>query len=182
MLTGNDAVVGKAKIGFNEVVTVVSNKATLKNTPVGKLTSVYTFEADGTNGKEYVLGEPTTNENEYSISGKEITFNTAVTDGTQIRVYYTVETSEESTTIKVTSDQFGQSFRVELDCIVVDEFEKKAYKAQIQIPTAKFEDNFSFSLSVDGDPAVLDLVLELLKPAGSVDMFKMVIYDENTIA
>lgn len=42
--------------------------------------------------------------------------------------------------------------------------------------------NFSFNLSVDSDPAVLDLVMEIMKPADSVDMYDMIIFDENTIA
>ena len=124
---------------------------------------------------------PTTKKGTDTVSCKVITFHSSIPNDTKIRVYYRVETAEGTTTVRVTSDQFGKSFRVALDCIVVDEHEKEEYRAQIQIPTAKFEDNFSFDLSVDGDPAVLDLTMELLKPADSTDMFKMVIYDEAGI-
>lgn len=181
MLTGNKPVSGKAIIDYNEIKTVTSNEITLSKTPVGAIIGVYKYETDGTNGQEFTLGNPSTKENEYDIQDKVITFHTSVANNTKIRVYYKVETAENTTAVKVTSDQFGKSFRVVLDTLVTEESSKDVYKAQIQIPTAKFEDNFSFDLSVDGDPAVLDLTLELLKPADSVDMFKMVIYDEAEI-
>lgn len=182
MLTGNKPEAGKAVIDYNEIKAVVSNKITLSKTPIGAIVGIYKYEGDGTNGQEITLGDPTTKENEYSIQDKVVTFHTSIANDTKIRVYYKVETdANTTTTVKVTSDKFGQSFRVSLDCLVTELQSKDVYKAQIQIPTAKFEDNFSFDLSVDGDPAVLDLNLELLKPADSTDMFRMVIYDEAGI-
>lgn len=140
MLTGNSPSVGVRKIDFNEVLTVTSNKVTLSKTPVGTITNVFVYELDGTNGTEFTLGTPATNPSEYSITGKQITFHTTVSNNTRVRVYYIVETDNKATTVKVTSDKFGASFRVVLDCQVVDEHTKQIFKAQIRIPTAKFED------------------------------------------
>lgn len=181
MLTGNDLVEGATLVDKNEIGTVATNKITLSKTPQGALVSVYKLNADGTNGEEYTLGTPGTTEEEYSVAGKEITFHSSVTAGTKFRIYYQVNTDATAKKIKVTSDQFGKSFRVVLDVLVVDEFTKEAYEGQLRIPNAKFEDNFNLSLSADGDPAVLDLNMEILKAATSNDMWELVVYDEGAI-
>lgn len=181
MLTGNDLVTGAKVIDWNEVVTVASASTNLSKTPEGALVSVYKLNADGTNGEEYTLGTPASNPKEYSITAKAITFNSAEADGAQFRVYYKVETATDAKTIKVSSDKFGKSFRVVLDVLVVDEFTKEAFEGQLRIPNAKFEDNFNISLSADGDPAVLDLNMEILKAATSTDMWELVVFDESAI-
>jgi hypothetical protein len=145
MLTGNDLVEGKKTIDRHEIISVVSNKLTLSKTPKGAIISVYKLNADGTNGEEYTLGAPTTNPKEYSVSGKDITLNSAVANDTKFRVYYKVETAIDAKTVKVTSDAFGGTFRVVVDVLVVDEFTKKAYQGQLVVPNAKFEDNFNLS-------------------------------------
>jgi hypothetical protein len=150
MLTGNDLVAGVKTIDRNEVRSITSSKFNLDKTPTGALISVYKVNADGTNGGEYTLGDPATNETEYSISGKELTFHSTVTNGTQFRVYYKVETASDAKSIKVTSDMFGGSFRVVLDVLVVDEFTKKAFQGQLIIPNGKFEDSFNLDFSADG--------------------------------
>lgn len=147
MLTGNDLVAGVKKVDRNEIGSVTSSKLTLAKTPQGALVSVFKLNADGTNGAEYTLGTPATNPTEYSITGKEITFNSGVVNGTQFRVYYQVNTAIDAKTIKVTSDSFGKSFRVTLDVLVVDQHTKQAFQGQLRIPNAKFEDNFSLSLN-----------------------------------
>jgi hypothetical protein len=181
MLTGNDLVAGVKKVDFREVLTVTSNTVTLSKTPQGALVSVYKVNADGTNGTEYTLGTPASNATDYSISGKVITLNSGVANGTQFKVYYQINTLTDAKTIKVSSDQFGKTFRVTLDCLVIDEFSKDAYEAQLRIPNAKFEDNFNLSFAADGDPAVLDLNMEILKAATDSTMWELVIYDQDSI-
>lgn len=181
MLTGNDLVAGIKKVDRNEIGSVTSNKLTLQKTPAGAIISVFKVNPDGTNGEEYTLGTPVSNPKDYSVAGKELTFNTGVVNGTQFRVYYQVNTTTDAKTIKVTSDQFGKNFRVVLDVLVVDEFTKEAFEGQLRIPNAKFEDNFNLSFSADGDPAVLDLNMEILKSATNTDMWELVVYDESAI-
>lgn len=181
MLTGNNILEGKKTVDRRDVITVTSNKASLQKTPKGALISVYEVNPDGTNGKEYTLGTPATNVNDFSIAAKELTFNVGVVNNTKVRVYYKVETALDAKTIKVTSDKFGGSFRVTLDVLVVDEFTKKAFQGQLNIPNAKFEDSFNLDFAADGDPAVLTLPLEILKSPVNTDMWELVIYDEGAI-
>lgn len=150
MLTGNNLLEGKKIVDINEVKTVTSNKISLSKTPKGALVSVFKVNPDGTNGQEFTLGTPATNSTDYSVATKDLTFHTSVTNATQIRVYYKAETALDAKTVKVTADQFGKTFRVSIDVNVTDIFTKKIYNGQINIPNAKFEDNFNISLSSDG--------------------------------
>lgn len=181
MLTGNEMKNGKKIVDINEVQEVISNKITLNHTPVGALISAYEVKPNGVNGREFTLGAPDVNEDEYSVEGKEVTLNTAIKNGTNIRVYYQAETDEQAKTMKVTSDAFGGTFRVTLDVLVRDEFTKKDFAGQIRIPNAKVEDDFEISLSADGDPAVLTMPLEILKSPINTDMWELVIYDKDVI-
>jgi hypothetical protein len=181
MLTGNDLVNGTKLVDRNEIGTVTSSKITLSKTPQGAIVSVFKLNADGTNGQEYTLGTPATNATDYSVSGKDLTFHTSVTNSTKFRIYYQVNTATDAKSIKVTSDQFGKAFRVVIDVLVVDEFTKQAFEGQLRIPNAKFEDNFNLSFAADGDPAVLDLNLEILKSPVNTDMWELIVYDEDAI-
>jgi len=180
MLTGNDPTTAAVVIDYNESKASLSDAVTLTKTPVGDPLGVFLVNADGTNGTEYTKGDPA-NASEYSISGKVITVPAATADSTLFRVYYKVTTDATANTIKVTSDQFGKSFRVILDVVVRDEYTKADYAGQIRIPNAKFEDNFKMDFSADGDPATLSLPLEILKSTTTTDMWQLVIYDEALI-
>jgi hypothetical protein len=145
MLTGNDLETGVKVIDYNEIQSVTSNTLSLSKTPKGAIISVYKVNPDGTNGEEYTLGTPTSNPLEYSVSGKDLTFDAGVANDTKFRIYYKVETPIDTKSIKVTSDAFGGTFRMVLDVLVVDEFTKKAFQGQLVVPNAKFEDNFNLS-------------------------------------
>lgn len=181
MLTGNDAETGAKEVYKEESHKVVGGKITLEKTPVGNLISVYELDSGGNNDKELTIGDPTTNPDEYTITSKDLTVDASL-NGKNIRVYYKVTTDTDATTVKVTSDKFGGTFKVIVDLLVRDEETQQDYAAQLIIPNCKFEDSFNFDLSVDGDPASLDLTMEILKDPVSTDMWEMVIYDDETIA
>lgn len=146
MLTGNDLVEGAHEIAkFDEGVTVEDNTDivfTLEATPVGGVT-VFQREPDGTLGVEI-------DSSDYTLVGKELVFDSIAAD-TPIAVYYAVTTDATAKRLKVTSDAFGGTFRVTIDTLVRDAYTKKDFKAQIEVPNAKFEDNFSIDLAVDGN-------------------------------
>lgn len=182
MLTGNALAEGAKTIDFHENQSVTSSKLMLSKTPKGALISVYKVNTmDGTNGQEYTLGTPATNALEYSIAGKELTFNTAVTNGTTFRIYYKVETAIDAKTVRVSSDAFGGTFRIVVDLLVRDSADGLDYGAQLIIPRGKFEESFNISLSVDGDPATLDLPIECLNDPLTNTMWEMVIFNEADI-
>ena len=87
MLTGNPLKSGAKDIDYKEVKAVTSNKISLSKTPKGAIVSVYKVNPDGTNGTEYTLGTPASNPTEFSVAGKDLTFNTAVTNGFKLFLY-----------------------------------------------------------------------------------------------
>ncbi|MEH7116039.1 hypothetical protein V7128_01270 [Neobacillus vireti] len=181
MLTGNPLVEAAKIIDFNEVKTTTSQILNLSKTPQGAIVSVFKVNTDGTNGQEYTLGTPASNALEYSVSGKNLTFNTAVANGTSFRVYYKVQTASDAKTIKVSANAFGSTFKVVVDIIVKDAADGLDYAGQIIVPRAHIENNFTISLSADGDPAALDIPIECLKDPVTGDMWQMVIYNADDI-
>jgi hypothetical protein len=182
MLTGNALLEAVKTIDYNEQKTITSNKLTLSKTPQGAIVSVFKVNTmDGTNGQEYTLGTPATNALEYSVSGKDLTFNTAVTNGMIFRVYYKVNTAVDAKTVRVSSDAFGGTFRISVDLIVKDSADGKDYAAQLSIPRGKFEDTFAMNLSVDSDPATLELPIEILNDPVTNTMWEMTIYSDADI-
>lgn len=146
MLTGNDLVEGAKNVTRIETVTVNSNAAAISKTPVGDPIGVYVLNADGTLGEELTLAAGTVATGEYDITGKNLTFFAGdLADGTKVSVYFSVSTDATAKNLKVTSDQFGKSFKVVIDTVIVDEYTKDLYAGQIIIPNAKFEDNFNLS-------------------------------------
>lgn len=184
MLTGNDIAEGAKSVHYNELLTVSSNAITLSKTPnASGMLGLFAVNADGTNGTEITAATPATPvAGTYYISGKNITLSSGeYANGAKIRAYYYVTTGSDAKTVKVTSDAFGGSFKVVLDCLIRDEYTKADYAGQIIVPNAKFEDNFSFSFAAEGEPAVLTLPLEVLKDPTNTDMWYMVIYDADDI-
>lgn len=182
MLTGNNLVEGATGVVVHETVTVASNAAVLSKTPAGSPIGVYELNADGSLGEEVTKAASSVATGEYSITGKNLTFFSGdFANGRKLVVYYSVTTDASAKTLKVTSDSFGKSFKVVLDCIVRDEFTKEDYAAQVTIPNAKFEDTFNLALSADGDPSVLDMTLDVLKDPLSSDMWTLKVFDDGEI-
>jgi len=184
MLTGNTITIGSKEVDFNETITVTSNAATLTKTPAtaGALLGLFTINTDGTLGTEIIYAaSPATSQ--YSVTGKAVTLYAGDhADAVTLKAYYKIDTASDASSMKVTSDAFGGSFRVAVDVLVRDFYTKEDYEAQLIIKNAKFEDNFNFSFAADGDPAVLSLPLEILKDPLSTDMWEMVIYDAAIIS
>lgn len=182
LLTGNSIIEGAKDIYKRDILSVNSSyKATLTKTPVGDLIGVYKLNPDGSNGNEFTKVTTVSADNEYSISNKELTFNTTVVEGTNIVAYYKVNSGSTSKTIKVTSDAFGGSFKLVLDVLVTDYATKQLYPAQIVVFNCKMEDNWKLEFKPDGDPAVLDIPIEVLKSPTTTDMWQMTIFDEGEI-
>lgn len=187
MLSGNGIIDGSATIHKRDVKKVQGNKIVLDHTPTNVtsqgITGVYVLNADGTHGKELTFVASTLAAGKYTLTGKEITFNTGeLPAGTEVVAYYTANTGADSKKITVSSDKFAGSYKVVLDCLVRNVVDEKDYAAQIVINKAKMEDNWSFSLSSEGDPSVLDIPMEILKPVNTTEMYTMTIYDQEEVA
>ena len=180
MLTGNNIVTGAQNVYKRETLIVASGlTVTLTKTPVGDPIRVAELNTDGGDGTVYVK-DTVLGAGKYTIAGKVVTFNTGdVIVGDKIIVYYKMATDATASRMLVTSDNFAGSFKVVLDCLVRDVLTKQDFAAQIIVHNAKMEDNWNFSFSADGDPSVLDIPLEILKPAVGTEMWEMVVFDNS---
>jgi len=179
MLTGNDITAGTQEVFPVEYFTVATPGATesfdLKGTPVTGSIKSYPF-VDG-------MKEGSTLLTEGAVTDKAIELDTtALTAGDMIVVYYTAETDAEASRVKVTSDKFGGTFKLVIDLLVTDSVSKENFAGQLIIANAKFEDNFTLDLAADGDPAVLNLTMEVLKSPTNTDMWELVIFDGESLA
>lgn len=185
MMTGNAIKKGVTPIYHKEVLKVASDKITLSYTPASAdaLISVYKAELDGSHGVEFTksaAASPATGE--YKVEAKAVSFKTGeLSDGTDIIVYYKVNTDASAKTITVSSDKFAGTYRLVLDCLVRDTFTKKDYAAQFVIHNAKMEDGWKIEMAATGDPSVFDIPIEILKPANSSEMYTMTVYEESAL-
>src|SRR5690606_17744932 len=130
LLTGNAIKTGVHPVYRREVLTVDTNKATLKNTPKGALLALYVLGADGVEDKELEVAE-TVATGKYKLTGKEVTVHTDITDGTQLIAYYMIDTGDTAQTITVSSDAFPAAFKLVMEVLVTDFHTKQLYPAQI---------------------------------------------------
>jgi len=177
MLTGNIVTEGVENVEvqhFYNVVTPGSETVTPSATPVaGTQASAFLYVDGMKDGEEL----------QATVNGSDIDIDTTgLSAGDTIIIYYVAATDAFSSTVNVTTDAFGGTFKVVLDLLVTDSVSKADYAAQLVIPNAKFEDNFNLDLSADGDPATLNLNLEILKDPNSTDMWKLIIFDDETLS
>ena len=182
MMTGNDLITGTQDIYKREILVVADGlKVTLNHTPVGDPIKVAEYLANKADGTEYDK-DSTLGAGKYTLTGKEIAFNTGdVVVGDRIVVYYKTATGNESTKITVTANKFAGSFKVVLDCLVRSTLNGRDYAAQIVIYNAKMEDNWGMAFANEGDPAVLNIPLEMLKSPVGEDVWDMTIYNEDDV-
>lgn len=174
MLTGNDIKTGAKDVQlYEDLVLDTGKKITIQSTlALATVPGIKIYPLTGN-----ILGEallPAA----FTATGKEIVI-TGGTVGDRYRVYFTATTAADAQTIKVTSDKFGGTFKVVADVLVRDEDTKQDFYGQFIAYNAKVEDSFTFSFSPDGDPAVLDIPLEILKSPDSANMWEFVIYGET---
>lgn len=99
-----------------------------------------------------------------------------MTAGKTVVATYTIASAAAST-ITVTSKDFAGTYKLILDVVVRDLETGKDFYGQFIAPKVQVENEFTFSFSPDGDPSVLDIPIEILKPADSDVMYELVLFD-----
>lgn len=190
MMTGNAIVENTAqKVYKREVLTVgTGSTVTISASPVNIATGqdfvgVFIINPDGSHKQELTQMTGTVTTGKFTVSSKTLTFFASdVTIGTtQVAVYYKATTGADVKKIRVSSDTFAGSFKLVLDCLVKDIASKQDFYAQIEIPACKMEDNWSMTMSAEGDPSTFTMPIEILKPANSTDMWTMTVYDATQL-
>lgn len=173
-LTGNDITTGAKEISKFKVGTLgVGGTIDLGQTPT-EIISVHKLDTDNQTNL------PAEADVDVSFVDTTVTIS-SLAEGDMVRVYYKTMTSSDAKTVKVTSDQFGGTFKLVVDVVVRDANTGQDFFGQFIAKRAKMEDEFSFNFSPEGDPSVLDLPIEILKDPESTDMWELVIYDNDAI-
>lgn len=176
MLVGSEFEKGSNNICTREVLEVSSaHTIMLSEIPVESSLQVFKLDQDGiTNMSELTTGDPSSDEDQYSISDKTIIVNeTAFKEGDKISVFY-VKPSEESRQLVINADKFAENFEVIGDTYIrgtdgVDEF------VQIDFLNCKPKSNFTISMSAS-QVTKLSIEFDILKDTKSSDMATYTIY------
>lgn len=96
-----------------------------------------------------------------------------------IRVFYdeTESTKGKATEVSINAEYFGGTYKLYGDTLIRD-VDGKDHPYQVVIPKAKISSNFTFEMSPDGDPSVLDIDIRVLRDDNG-DMVKLIRYDSS---
>ncbi|OPH47622.1 hypothetical protein BC351_10560 [Paenibacillus ferrarius] len=184
--TGNPIIKGAKAIQQREVLTVATNSATLTYTPVsttGAIVGVFKRNPDGSHGAEITFTASTVATTQYTHSSSKTLgfFAGDFAAGEQVIVYYMTNTDALAQTIVVSTNKFPSAFGLVLDTVAKSPYDGKDYRVQFNIYLCKAEDNWTISMSADGDPSAHTMPIECLKQAGQTDYFTMTVFDGTTL-
>lgn len=139
IMTNNKLTVKTKQVQQIETLEVSGGKFTLsKDIVAGTAITVKAFSAYG-KLKALTVGTPTSNQDQYSISGKVITCHTAVT---KIKVYYMA--NEEVETIEL-ADITPKTFEFVADCVCKEVESGNLYRCTMHIPMGSITPEYSIA-------------------------------------
>lgn len=175
IISGNKLTTEQKPVEIDEEYTISAKSVTLKTdiAPSGKIT-VYKVDAFGRDSEKIIVGDPTTEEDNYSIVGKVITFHANVTG--KVRVYYPVMKEVQVITSKPVT---AENYRITADLICKDISDKKTYVAQLVIPNGQIQENFSVGATNEAtEPAAIPLAIDCLEDSVSGKFYEILFYEE----
>lgn len=105
-------------------------------------------------------------------------------EGKAVRVFYKTEvdgTSGNAVTITISATKFGGTYRVVGDTIVRNRETGEDEPFQFVIEKAKIQNEVTFTMEAEGDPATFNLPLRVLRDKNG-NMFKLVKYNIPTVS
>lgn len=164
VLLGGDWEDGIRDVITREVLTVTGGKVTLPSAPLTGTLEIFQLEDDLNSHKvEIKVGDPLTKENEYSITGLEVSLNaTSQPDGTNLVVYYIPETYVGTGKhFVVESQKEPANYEIYGDTMVRDENGIDSF-FHFFAPNAKPQSALELTLSADG-VANISMTFDLLE-------------------
>lgn len=149
VLGGTPMVTGTATVQKREILTSsgATPTITLTATPTSGL-KIYTLSGDRDNGTEQVEGTPSSQENQYSISGAVVTLNaTSGVAGTQFAVNYKYSAAATTKTITYYANRMVDYYRIVCYGLVTDQVTGATYPTVIDIAKCKPKQNYTVSMS-----------------------------------
>lgn len=113
-----------------------------------------------------------------SADGKVIVLddNVTVTAGTNVLVdYYVLKNAAKVTELQVDAANFGGYFYIEADTLFRAQIDGADYPANITIPNAKIQSNWTFSMAATGDPSTFTFTMDVMPGYTYFDQTKKVL-------
>jgi hypothetical protein len=162
-LSGDTLATGTAQNLFQrEVVTVSGGTATLSQTPATG-TTPYVANLVGTRdfGTQINVVTSAPSANQCSITGKNITFGTGITDGTQVVVFYQYASPSTTTSWSMTANHQVKPISIYGDGIVFDQVSGTFIGTKIRIYQARPVQSFKITLDMK-NVTQLDITMDLI--------------------
>lgn len=122
LLMGSELKTGIVDLNKREVLNVTSAGAVLSAAPKAGSLAIFKLDADGISHlTEQKVGTPASQPDTYSISGKNIVFNTTTfaTDG-QVVCYYILDSAPTAKSFTVAADKFPSGYTIIADTTIKD--------------------------------------------------------------
>ena len=170
-----------------DILTVASNAAVTTYTALGtagaEIKYAYVQNTDGTLGEvltqDSIVGSATFT---YTPGTKTITFDAGeLANGAVVVVYYNVTTAADTITFTSYTDLFSKSVKMVASTLVRDLCDNLDYAAQLIFEKGKLSNTFNLEVTADGEPAIHNFSIEALKPCDSTELWKLIMYDADTV-
>jgi hypothetical protein len=128
---------------------VVSNKASLTQTPLTGTLKVYQVDSNG--GRvELTAGDPATVATAYSIAAKEITVSSTIADDTILLCTYKYTTGENAMQVSLTAKDFPRYLRI-IGVGVCDDESNNRVPVKFEVKRMKVSPEFQLTFSSGGE-------------------------------
>jgi hypothetical protein len=146
MMAGDDLAANVSNAFNREVLTVANGKVTLAQTPIDGTLFVNELQGIRDIGEEYSKVESAPTGQEYSITGKDLTFD-STENGKKVVVFYQYAAPTGAQTVSITANKFPKAFTIYADGIWND-METQTNKA-VKIIVYKAIPQSNFSITMD---------------------------------
>jgi hypothetical protein len=142
---GTEAKTEVRNIPVFETLTVEDGAVTLNNTPVDAVAYVYVVNGDGSLGTEYAVNDEKT---DFTVSGKKITFNVEIENGTQIFASYEYE--GKATYVMNSANNFPKAGKFVMEVLGRDVCDSTTeIYAMLVLPSAKLSASTDISFETE---------------------------------
>lgn len=165
LTAGSEIKKGESNVAKREIIRVGAGQtASLSQLPVdGSVQVVPVNPADEIEHIDVPLDEVTGGDaltsNQFSVTGKDITFSSDAVEGTPYAVYF-LTVSSQVKTITISADKFPKNFKVVADALIREKETGNDEFVQIEYPNAKPQSNFTITMSAT-EPTNLSVTFDL---------------------
>lgn len=159
MLAGDSLITGAQNVFKREVLTIASGKVTLSETPLPNDIAVFRLEGQKDNGIEYTKTASAPTGTQFSISGKDLTFN-ASENGKTVVVYYQYTTPTTAQKISLKANKFPSTVKIFMDGLWREIETDLDRVVKITAFKAKPQPNFTLTMS-SNDYTKIEMTFDL---------------------